>query len=134
MSDPELPLDYYDDQELRVLATLRAARGRAQAIGCEALAAATGIPGREIQKVIHRLRVEHGRPIASTAARPAGYYLIETAAELERCYQEHRSKALGTLAAMAALRRVHLRELLGQLQIECPAAALHPEPVEGVPA
>ena len=116
----QLAIDWdLDASEQRVMAALREARGRARAIGCEALAAAVGIPGREIQKVIHRLRIEHGAPIASTAARPAGYYLVETAAEIEQFVREQRRKAIGTLAAIAAVRRVALPELLGQLAIEC---------------
>jgi hypothetical protein len=77
-----------------------------------------GLSARELQHVVHRLRVEHGAPIASAAGKPAGYYLVDTAAELEACYREHRAKALSTLQAMAALRRIHLGELLGQLALE----------------
>ncbi len=108
-----------DTQEACVLYVLRDHTGRASAIGCEALAAIAGIPAREVQKVIHRLRCEHGHPIASTAAPPAGYYLPESAAEIEQFVQEQRRKALGTLAAIAAVRRVALPELLGQLALEC---------------
>ncbi len=115
----QLPFDYLDATEQLVMAALRQARGRARALGCGTLALAVGIPGREIQKVVHRLRVEHRQPIASTAAKPAGYYLVETAAEIEQFVREQRRKALGTLAAIAAVRRVALPELLGQLAIEC---------------
>lgn len=110
--------DDLDPREARVLSVLRAHRGRARAIRVDELGRVCGIRGRECQAVVHRLRVEHGVPVASAAGQPAGYYLVETAAELEQCYREHRSKALSTLAAMAALRRVALPDLLGQLAIE----------------
>jgi hypothetical protein len=118
----QLVLDWdLDPHEARVLAELRSHRGRAAAIRVEDLGRVCGISGRECQGVVHRLRVERGVAIASAAARPAGYYLIETPEELEACVREHRAKALGTLAAMAALRRIHLRELLGQLALEVAA-------------
>lgn len=115
----QLTLDWdLDPHEARVLSELRAHRGRERAIRVEDLGRACGISGRECQEVVHRLRIEHGIAIASAAGKPAGYYLIATADELEACVREHRSKALSTLAAMAALRRIHLRELLGQLALE----------------
>lgn len=115
----QLALDWdLDAAEIRVLAVLRAHRGRAAAIRVPDLARAVGTSPRDCQEIIHRLRVEHGQPIASTAAKPAGYYLVETAGEIDQFVQEQRRKALGTLAAIAAVRRVALPELLGQLSIE----------------
>jgi biotin operon repressor len=115
----QLTLDYdLDPHEARVLSVLRSHRGRARAIRVDDLGRLIGTSGREVQEIVHRLRIEHGVAIASAAGKPAGYYLVETTAELEQCYHEHRSKALSTLAAMAALRRVALPELLGQLAIE----------------
>jgi hypothetical protein len=115
-----------DAHEARVMHVLTRHRGRAQAIRARDLAAEAGVAGetarraspREIQEIVHRLRCEHGFPIASTAARPAGYYLPESAAEVEAFVREQRRKALGTLAAIAAVRRIALPELLGQLALE----------------
>jgi hypothetical protein len=119
-AEGQLALDWdLDAAELSVWAALRWARGRAAAVGCAALAQTTGIPPREVQHVVHRLRVEHGRPIASTAAAPAGYYIPVNADEIEAFVDEQRKKALGTLAAIAAVRRVALPELLGQMALEC---------------
>ncbi len=117
--------------EAKVLATLARHRGRATAIRAADLAAAVhGVTWqlgnrvtrksleRDVQHAVHRLRVDHRAPIASAAGRPCGYYLAETAQEVDACYREQRAKALSTLAAMAALRRVELQELLAQLATE----------------
>jgi hypothetical protein len=110
--------DDLDTHEARVLCILRAHRGRGAAIRVPDLALQVGYSGRECQAVVHRLRIEHGAPIASAAGKPCGYYLVETVAEVEAFIQEQRRKALGTLAAIAAVKRVALPELLGQLAIE----------------
>jgi hypothetical protein len=73
---------------------------------------------RHLQDVIHRLRVQHGMPIASAAGKPAGYYIPETSQEVEEFYHEQKSKALATLAAAAAVKRTSLPALLGQLALE----------------
>lgn len=126
----QLTLDWsLDPAEARVLAILRCRRGRALAIAAADLAALAGIPGgtarraspREIQEIIHRLRVEHHIPIASAAGKPNGYYMPETPEEIEQFCHELRAKALGSLQAMAAVKRVGLPELLGQLVMEIAA-------------
>ena len=122
-----LSYDDLDEDETRLMCILRAHRGRARAISARHLAIQAGLGGialynraspRKVQHIVHRLRIEHGVPIASAAGRPCGYYLVETAAEVEAFVREQRRKALGTLAAIAAVKRVALPELLGQLAIE----------------
>lgn len=115
----QLAIDWRADSvDRRVLRALAGHRGRTMAIALPDLSRAVETSPRMVQHAIHRLRIEHGAPIASAAGHPHGYYLAETAEEVEQCYKEHRSKALSTLAAMAALRRIHLADLLGQLQLE----------------
>ena len=126
----QLELDWsLDPLEARVLCTLSAHRGRAAAIRVPDLAAiaygvdyyAEGLTGKKtlermIQAVVKRLREEHGQPILSSAGKPAGYYIAETAAEVEQCVQEQRRKALHTLVMLRALKR-HLARLRGQQEI-----------------
>ena len=116
----QLTLEYNDlgPREARVLCILRAHSGRERAIRVPDLALQVGYKGREVQAIVHRLRIEHGAPIASAAGKPCGYYLVETVAEVDAFVREQRRKALGTLAAIAAVKRVALPELLGQLAIE----------------
>jgi hypothetical protein len=115
----ELELDWtLDPAETRIMTLLQVRRGRERAIRVPDLASLSGIPARQIQQVIHRLRVQHGQPIASAAGKPAGYYIPETSQEVEEFYHEQKSKALGTLAAAAAVKRTSLPALLGQLALE----------------
>lgn len=115
-----------DALEAQVYLAIRGRRGRAQAISARELAREVGIEGdctrraspRAVQTIVSRLREQHGLGIASTAGRPPGYFWPASAAELERCYIEHRKKALSTLRVMAALRRTTLPALLGQLALE----------------
>jgi len=127
----QLALDWtFDPAETRILTLLQVRRGRAAAIRVADLAAATGQSGdpaigeRQVQEIIHRLRVQHGQPIASAAGKPAGYYIPETSQEVEEFYHEQKSKALGTLAAAAAVKRTSLPALLGQLALEVERQAL----------
>lgn len=125
MSGEQLELAWdLDALEARVVGALRQAQGRARAIGCGVLAERVGTSPREVQHVIHRLRCEHGVPIASTAAPPAGYFIAESSDEIEAFIREQKSKALGILVVVAAVKRRTLAELLGQLSLESGAAGL----------
>ena len=126
----QLSLDWsLDALEARVLCALRAHVGRGAAIRVADLAAlAYGVDyhaepaagkktlERMLQAVVKRLREEHGQPILSTAGKPAGYYLAETADELLQCIREQRRKAIHTLVMLRALKR-HLARLRGQQEI-----------------
>lgn len=125
----DVRLSDLDEPEARVLSVLRAHRGRARAIKARELAIQASVAGtcvhraspRMVQLIVNRLRREHGVSIASTATEPAGYYLIETVEELKQFKHEQKAKALGILVAIAAVDRIALPELLGQLAIEVAA-------------
>lgn len=125
----QLGIDWtLDPLEAQVLRFLRVRRGRGQAVRVPDLASLAGISPRSVQDIVHRLRVQHGAPIASAAGRPAGYYIPETPEEIEQFYHEQKSKALGTLAAAAAVKRMALPELLGQLALEVQTPTPSPQP------
>jgi hypothetical protein len=111
----------------RVMGILSVHRGRASAISVPDLTEGVfgvdcfGESGRKtaertVQKVVKRLREEHGQPILSSAGRPPGYYLADTAGEVVDCVREQRRKAIHTLTMLRSLRR-HLARLNGQLAI-----------------
>jgi hypothetical protein len=109
------------DEETLVYSTLLDSHiGRAQAIKVPDLARHLAFRERELQYIVRSLRMQGAR-IASTAARPAGYYIPETVEEAEEYKQEQYSKALATLQSTAAVLRVNLPELLGQLRIQVEA-------------
>jgi hypothetical protein len=123
----QLEIDWtLDPTEAAVWRALQRRHGRAFAVQVAALAREVEISPRQVQIVVHRLRVYHGYPIASAAAPPAGYYIPESSKEIEDFYHEQKSKALGTLAAAAAVKRTSLADLLGQLRLEIDA--LHHAP------
>ncbi|HET8898427.1 MAG TPA: hypothetical protein VFN09_06640 [Rhodanobacteraceae bacterium] len=69
---------------------------------------------RCLRHVIVALR-EAGHPIAGTPA--TGYFLAETDAELEATCEFLYSRAMTTLTQVAALKRVALPDLRGQLRL-----------------
>jgi biotin operon repressor len=106
------------DDEILVYSTLLDNHiGRRRAVCVPSLASALGFRERELQHLIRSLRMQGAR-IASTAARPAGYYIPETVEEAEEYKREQYSKALATLESTAAVLRVNLPDLLGQLRLQ----------------
>lgn len=89
-------------------------RGHAHGITAQALAARLGIGERLLRTLITRAR-EDGIAIVGTPE--TGYFVAETAAELEQCCAFLRSRALHSLTIEARLRKVALAELLGQLRV-----------------
>ncbi len=113
-SELQLAIDWtLDADEARVLRHLKARRGRAQAIRVPDLAQLVELDERELQKVVKRLREQHGQPILSSAGKPPGLWFAATPDELEACIREQRRKAVSTMLALRALRR-HLARLRGQ--------------------
>lgn len=69
---------------------------------------------RSVRKLVTELRLE-GHPIC---AHPAtGYFMAETAEELDETCNFLRSRALSSLKAESRLRRISLAELLGQFKL-----------------
>jgi len=106
---------FCDELERRLMLELNQHRGRGQAIKLLALARATYITVREIQNLNNHLVRYHGIPIGSGAT---GVFLIETAEELEQTCITMKNRAIQTLVHLAALKKQHLAELLGQLRFE----------------
>ena len=116
----QLEIDWtLDSVERRVLTILRTHRGLAAAIPMPRLASLVGLETRQVQQIVHRLRVNHGEAIGSTAARGRnGYYMLATVDEMDGFRREQRRKALGTLLAVARAVNATLPDLLGQLRME----------------
>ncbi len=72
----------------------------------------------QLRCLIRRLR-RRGVPLCSTCDKTnPGYYLAETPEELEEFAARHERRGLTSLVQAAALRRIGLPELLGQLKLE----------------
>ena len=104
-----------DSLAILVLHHLQSHKGKAQGISGAALAAVTGVGERAQRNAISLLR-RWGHAVAGTPE--TGYYLAQTANELNECCGFLRSRALHSLAIEAQLKRLSLPELLGQISLE----------------
>lgn len=97
-----------------VLAALQRHIGADAGVAAAALARHLDIPERRLRQAISALR-EDG--IAICGHPRSGYYIAETAEELEHCCRFLRARAMHSLAIEARLRRIPLPDLLGQLRL-----------------
>jgi biotin operon repressor len=88
--------------------------GRANGIGAAALALKLGISERALRLCISTAREEG---IAIVGTPETGYFIAQTADELEECCQFLRARAMHSLLIESRLRKVALPELLGQLRV-----------------
>lgn len=70
---------------------------------------------RQIRQTIKHLITQHGIPIGSCKK---GYFLVETSKELEKVCKYFRNYALSQLFVESRLRKMHIKELLGQMALE----------------
>lgn len=108
-------VDQAPSQAARVLNALASAhRGKANGIHADRLAAQLELEPRDLRKLISELRTEG---IAIVGTPETGYYVAETAEELDECCQFLRRRALHSLTLESKLRGVALPDLLGQLHL-----------------
>lgn len=88
--------------------------GAANGISAARLAARVGVGERMLRTLVSLAR-EDGIAIAGTPS--TGYYIAETAQELQLCCAFLRSRAMHSLRIEAQLRRQPLADLLGQLRL-----------------
>lgn len=98
----------------QVLAALAAHVGRGRGITAANLARAVDTTERRLRRCISQLR-EDG--IAVCGRPETGYFIAETAEELEESCQFLRARALHSLAIEARLRKIPLPDLIGQLHL-----------------
>jgi predicted DNA-binding transcriptional regulator YafY len=97
----------------QLLNVLSGHRGRDKGIHMDHLAAVTGVPGRELRKLISDLRSEG---VAICGRPETGYFIAETSQELDDfCIKYLEARALHSLKLSSRLRRIPLPVLAGQL-------------------
>lgn len=89
-------------------------KGRKRGVKASILAVQTGLGERTLRKLISDAR-EQGVAVVGTPE--TGYYVAETAEELEECCHFLRSRAVHSLMLEARLRKISLPSLLGQLNL-----------------
>ncbi len=100
-------------------------KGRACGIKVEALARKVNVSQRDIRQAVSDLR-EDGIAVVATPA--TGYYIAQTADEIEECCQYLRKRSMHGLRLESRLRKMALPELLGQISLDVG------EPPTSVPA
>jgi len=113
--DPEerFPLD---NDEVRVLGIVQTHRGKNAAIKGEEIARILGLDVRYVRDIIKRLVEDHHYRIG--ALPDCGYFMIQTAREAIEVCENLKHRAMSILKRMSVLKKVHLKELLGQLSLE----------------
>jgi|Deesub1362B_J571_1020462.scaffolds.fasta_scaffold00331_11 transcriptional antiterminator len=76
------------------------------------------IDERTVRHTVKILIEVFKKAIGSKTANPPGYYRISSQDQAEKTYQSLRRRGLSILARAAEIKRISLRELLGQLLIE----------------
>lgn len=103
-----------NDHKSRVLSVLQRHIGRGHGISVKQLAQQTELPPRTLRTQISDLR-DDGIAICGTPRD--GYYIAETAEELEDTCTFLHNRAMHSLALEAKLKRIPLPDLLGQLHV-----------------
>lgn len=109
----------YTDAETRVRIWLKP--GAANAIRISELRRLTSISPREIKEAVRGLRIRHRVPVGSSRGGhfPPGYYLIETAEEIERSFRTLLRNGIESIRAAHAVRKsARIEAALGQLDLE----------------
>lgn len=110
-------MDWSED-ERAVWAVIARHRGRAEAVGLDAVAAMVGISERHVQFAISSLIEQRGLPIGSAVKKPMGYFVIETDAELAESLSQLTHRIVALARRVAALKQSTLPVVLQQLALE----------------
>lgn len=94
--------------------------GRANGIAARFLARRMALKTRQVRKLITDLRMA-GVPVCGHPR--TGYFMAETPEELEATCEFLRSRAMHSLVLEAALRKISLPQLLGQVEMELEESA-----------
>jgi len=98
-----------------VLIKLQSHIGKNEGITAKALAGQLDAPMRQVRHLITDLRME-GHAVCGHPRD--GYYIARTAEELEETLKFLRSRALHSLSIEAAMRKLSLLDLLGQMRLK----------------
>lgn len=99
----------------QLLAILSSHVGRGKGITAVQLANSIDTYSRQVRTLITELRLDG---IAICGTPESGYYIAETAEELEDTCQFLRGRALHSLHLEACLRKVPLADLVGQMRLK----------------
>jgi len=114
-------MEQLNSLEISILRILEESQGKENAIHREDLVARLNdemplflIGERKMRITIKHLQTSHGARIGSC---PKGYFMVETAGELEQVCAYYHGYAMSSLHSEARLRKMSLGELVGQLSL-----------------
>jgi hypothetical protein len=94
-------------------------RGRANPISIARLHEITGLSDRQIKGIVEQLVVTHKIRIGGRREEPAGYFVIESAEDLESAVKPYKAQVIAMWRRLRVLEAPQaLKELLGQLKLE----------------
>lgn len=106
-------------EEILVASLIWQRRGRGNPISIARLRQLTGFSERQIKGIVEQLVVAHRMRIGARREEPAGYFMIETAEDLEAAVKPYRNQILAMWRRLRVLEQPQrLSELLGQLRLE----------------
>lgn len=98
-----------------VLAALLRHRGASNGVRASDLARRLDVSERRLRALISRLIIDRGVAVAGLPT--TGYFIAQTADEVERNVAFHRDRALHELTKASVLAKIPLPELLGQMKL-----------------
>ncbi|MDT8428516.1 MAG: hypothetical protein RQ757_07090 [Pseudomonadales bacterium] len=98
----------------QLISVLCSHTGRDRGVGARTLAMHLDINERQLRLAISALR-EDGIAVCGTPS--TGYYIAQTAEELDECCAFLRSRAMHSLVIESRLRQIPLPDLIGQLRL-----------------
>jgi hypothetical protein len=110
----------YTKAEESVLGLLR--HGSKSAVKISQITDATGLGDRRVKRIVRALRIRHGHPICGEKGKNSapGYYIADTAEELERTWSNLIDQALAMLKAASVIKNVNRQAVMekrGQLHM-----------------
>lgn len=106
-------------EEVLVASLIWQRRGRGNPVSIARLRQLTGFSERQIKGIVEQLVVAHRMRIGARREDPAGYFMIETAEDLEAAVKPYRNQILAMWRRLRVLEQPNkLMELLGQLRLE----------------
>lgn len=98
----------------RLVCALSSRRGRDRGVSVDHLATTLGWSQRQVRRMVSLAREEG---VAICALPECGYFIADSADEVEHCCRFLRSRALHSLRLESQLRHIPLPDLLGQLHL-----------------
>lgn len=105
------------DVEAAILGIIECRRGRAAAIQAREIAAATRLPERTVREHIKCLIEKHAVLIGSATGDPAGYFIPETAEEIEAVLAQLYHRIASLAVRIARIKRISVEDVFGQLRL-----------------